>query len=77
MRISDPMVLKVGDVFYESDYGINYKMTVTKAPSFDNDQWRWEAKNSAGSEVGYLITKGFEHYGPRIYTFPAYTGEIR
>lgn len=74
MRISDPMELKIGDIFYECEYGINFPMTVTEEPVFDSEQWKWKAVNELGYEVNYLITKGFEHYGPKIYSMPVYTG---
>jgi len=74
MRISNPMELNIGDVFYECAYGVNHKMIVTSSPTFNSNQLKWKARDSAGNEVEYLITKGCEHYGPRIYTEPAYLG---
>jgi hypothetical protein len=72
MRIDDPMELKLNDVFFECQYGINLQMKVIKDPTFDGDRWQWRAVDSDGNEVDYLITKGLEHYGPRIYWQPAY-----
>lgn len=64
--------LKVGDVFYECEYGTNLRMVVTKPIIFENDQWKWKAIDEDGKEVDYLITKGYEHYGPKLYSYPAY-----
>jgi hypothetical protein len=72
MRIHNPLELKVGDVFYESAYGKNLQMKVTESPIFENNQWKWKAADSKGTETDYLITKGLEHYGPKIYWQPAY-----
>lgn len=31
--------------------------------------WKWKAKNvETGREIDYMITEGFEHYGPHIYS---------
>lgn len=72
MKITDLNVLEVGTVFYECEYGMNMKMIVTTKPKFEDGKWFWKAKNSAGYEIDYLITEGYEHYGPSIYTEPAY-----
>jgi len=33
----------------------------------------WGAVNTENSEpIAYLLTEGFEHYGPRIYAQPEY-----
>ena len=77
MRISDPTIMQVGTVFYECEYGMNLKMKVTTKPVFENNQWKWKAEDHMGNEVDYLLTKGFEHYGPRIYSEPAYKSEIK
>lgn len=72
MRI-DPRTLKIGDVFYECAYGHCIKFTVTEAAVKVNDQIRWKASSENITETEFLITEGFEHYGPRIYSEPAYT----
>lgn len=73
MRIRDPMIMQVGTVFYECEYGMNMKLKVTTKPIFENDQWTWTAVDHLGNEVHYLITKGYEHYGPKLYSAPAYS----
>lgn len=72
MRISDPTELKVGDVFYECHHGMNFRLVVTEVPIFRDDKWQWKAVDSKGMETNFLITKGYEHYGPKIYRQPAY-----
>lgn len=64
--------LNVGDTFYECSQLGNLKMTVLTKPIHIADQWRWKATAENGVEVDYLITDGFEHYGPSIYDRPIY-----
>lgn len=67
-----PEDLDVGDTFYECYMGMNVEMIVETKPSFEDNQWRWTAKNQEGNIQDYLITKGYEHYGPKIYSQPQY-----
>jgi hypothetical protein len=64
--------LEVGDVFYECQYGINLHMVVTEAVVFQNNRWTWKAIADDGKAIDYLTTKGYEHYGPKLYSMPAY-----
>jgi hypothetical protein len=77
IRFDDACKLKVGDIYYEVEYGM-MKLQVVEAPTIENDQVRWKAKMLRDNYVGvltedkqeivdYLMTKGFEHYGPKIY----------
>lgn len=68
----DPTTLKVGDVFYECAYGNCVKFTVTSDAIVENDQIKWKASSENITETDFLITKGYEHYGPKIYSSPAY-----
>ena len=61
---------------YECAYGHCIKFTVTEAAVKVNDQIRWKASSENITETEFLITEGFEHYGPRIYSEPAY-GQIK
>lgn len=69
---------KVGDEFYECEMGLNYHGRVTEAPTstISNEgrvQWRWKAIGVHDNKVTeYLVTEGFESYGPRIYSQPQY-----
>lgn len=73
MRIS-PDDLTYGSVFYECDYGMCIKLKVTSFITFKDNQWTWTAVDlGSGEEVDYLVTKGFEHYGPKLYSDPDYT----
>jgi hypothetical protein len=71
MRVK-PSNLNVGDVFYECEHGENLQMTVVEPVSHENGQWKWAAKNESGEQFNYLITDGYEHYGPKIYSEPQY-----
>lgn len=67
-----PKDLNVGDVFYECASGTNLQMTVVKEVAHESGQWRWVAEDKTGERFNYLITDGYEHYGPKIYTEPQY-----
>lgn len=78
--------LKVGEVIYECEAGMNTEARVTKAPTEvdgvdGRKQWRWDAVNTQNGEaISYLLTEGLSHYGPRLYRAPQYccvsNGEI-
>lgn len=66
--------IKIGDIHYEFDYGFGIKSVVLTTPVRNNEnQWTWTSKNVyTGEEIEYLVTEGFEHYGPKIYDYEAY-----
>ena len=64
--------LNVGDVFYECERGQNLRMTVVEPVIHENGQWVWIAEDDSGEKFDYLITDGYEHYGPQIYSEPQY-----
>lgn len=70
--------LKVGDIFYECQYGQNIKaQVVTSIIESTNDdgklQWEWGAINmTTGQPISYFATENLMHYGPRIYDEPEY-----
>lgn len=68
----NPGELNIGDTFYECYSGINIKMVVETQPLFEDGKWKWTAKDHQGNIQDYLIAKGYEHYGPKIYSQPAY-----
>lgn len=69
--------IKIGDIHYEFDYGFGIKCEVLTTPIRNNDkQWTWLSKNvNTGEEIEYLVTEGFEHYGPKLYNYEAYIVE--
>lgn len=71
MRIS-PQDLTLGQKFYECYSGKCLLMEVTTLVDFDGERWVWKAKDVSGRETDYVLTKGFESYGPQIYSEPAY-----
>jgi hypothetical protein len=80
VNISDKDIpsLKVGDVIYECEAGMNIEARVTEAPTETGyvdgrKQWQWKAVNTqCGEEINYLLTEGLSHYGPRLYRNPQY-----
>lgn len=78
IKSTNPTTFKVGDIFYECQYGANLEARVTEAPTLKTledgrRQWSWTAENTQnGEKIEYLVTEGLEHYGPRIYEEPQY-----
>lgn len=67
--------IKVGDVMYEYDYGMELKTTVTTKPQRDSDgYWTWKAKDQRGNTIEYGVHERYQHYGPKLYTYQAYQG---
>lgn len=66
--------IKIGDIHYEFDYGFGTKCEVLTLPiRSSNGKWEWKSKNLiTGEEIDYLVTEGFEHYGPKLYDYEAY-----
>lgn len=65
--------LKKDQIFYECQYGKNLEFVVVTEPTCDNGKWEWTARNTKSNEIiNFLITEGYEHYGPRIYSQPQY-----
>ena len=72
--------LKVGDTFYECEYGINMKFVVNSIPNVsinkvaDKDRVHvsWTSTKLDGTIIKHSITEGLGHYGPRIYAEPQY-----
>lgn len=62
---------KKGVTFYEDVYGNRYEMLCVSDPVVteegSNLKVTWEAINYGGGIQEYLITKGLEHYGPKLY----------
>ena len=82
MRIK-PDDIKKGTIFYESAYGQNVQYEALHEPHTvevvigedqgPRTQWHWQAKNLATQEItDFTVTAGMEHYGPQIYSEPAY-----
>lgn len=70
--------MKIGEVYYESSQYSNIKFTVKTNPvekiSGDLTQLTWIGSVKDVEDIEFLTTKGLEHYGVKIYTFPAYIG---
>lgn len=60
----------IGDIFYER--GVVGKIKVLTKPIMLDGSWQWEAETENGVVIKYLVTPGFEHYGPSIYNYEAY-----
>lgn len=66
-----------GQVLYDEGRYDNLRITLIEDPTETVDgeftQLRFQAITDDGEELRYLVTKGFEHYGPKLYTYQAYT----
>lgn len=68
---------KVGDVFWEKHlrFTVTSPVEVTETMITDKKrkQYRWKAVcDNSFHETDYLITEGYEHYGPEVYTTQMY-----
>ena len=80
MSIRDDEIpsLKIGDIIYECQYGMNLEAEVLSAPvERDGNEgrryWSWTAKNTqTGEIISFGLTEGLSHYGPRLYREPQY-----
>ena len=78
MKDSDIPTMKVGDIFYECEMGMNIECRVMTNPqevaNFDGKRvWEWQAENTKTKEtIQYRLTEGLSHYGPKIYSKPQY-----
>jgi len=69
--------LKKDTKFCECGYGMTVWYELMNNPVEEvNDelhQLKWQGKNAETGEVtDFLITKKYEHYGPKIYLYDAY-----
>lgn len=71
-----PRDLKLGDVFYECEQGLNLKVTVSEAPICEledgYEKWSWKATRINGSTVDYFWHSKHTAYAPKIYSQPEY-----
>lgn len=60
--------LRIGNRLLErGDLGESIYSIVTSMPFQNGPQWTWLAAAMDGHTIDYLITAGFEHYGPHVY----------
>lgn len=68
--------IKIGDVHYEYEYGQELVVTVKTLPvkeeREDDNYWTWTSETKEGKVVEYGVSDKYSHYGPNIYTYPAY-----
>jgi hypothetical protein len=68
--------IKIGDIHYEYGYGQEIKTTVITLPSKeereDDNYWTWKSKTDEGKVINYGVSDKYSHYGPNLYTYPAY-----
>lgn len=70
--------IKIGDIFYEYEYGIELCSEVISLPVCDQDGlWTWKSKKlKTGEIIEYATHKDYPHYGPNLYTYKAYFRKI-
>lgn len=68
LTIYEILRLKAGDTFYESRKGYEVGMIIKEPAKLDGSRCTWAATDlKTGAHQNYLITEGYEHYGPKIY----------
>lgn len=74
MSVNVAKQIEKGSVFFEHAYGEELQLTAKSTPTRNDDgQWEWEAVTNDGRDVHYLITEGYEHYGPNITLTSVYS----
>ena len=72
-KFEDICKFQEGETYYECQSWIgNLMFTLKNDPIIEGDKVRFIGITEDGKEIEYLMTKGFEHYGPRIYDSPQY-----
>jgi hypothetical protein len=77
--------IEIGDTHFECEYGCYIECAVITKPvrtesTSERDgkvsvQWTWKSKNKLNDKIiDYLITEGFQHYGPNLYNEQVYMG---
>ena len=69
--------IKIGDTHYEYFYGMELTCEVITLPKFeqrdDGKYWTWQSKDTtSGRVIDYGVHEKYAHYGPNLYTYPAY-----
>lgn len=60
--------LKVGDRLKELlDFGGLVYSIIVSTPHQNGAQWTWDAAIVVGGKIEYMITGGYESYGPHVY----------
>lgn len=80
ISFDDLAELKVGDIIFECEGGLNIKTKVLTVPiaskQKDGEERRtlkWDAENTEDkTPISYFVTEGYMHYGPRLYMEPQY-----
>ena len=67
--------INIGDIHYEYEYNIGFKCEVMSKPYLNEEgAWVWKSKNlKSDKEINYIVHPQYAHYGPKLYTYEAYT----
>ena len=76
----DDIYLKVknvrrGDLFFECEKGVNYKLTALTNARRISDGWYFIAMNSFGEKVEIFASEMTQHPGPNFFKEPQYVTE--
>ena len=77
LNYEDMKNMEVGEVYYESSQYSNIKFTLIEKPVEiigEMTQLIFKGSVIGREDINFLVTKGLEHYGPKIYKQPAYVG---
>lgn len=79
MSFEEVAALEEGSIIYECQYGINVEVEILTKPLVEETGFvkkvRFEGLCSHNSDHGptqFLLTKGHETYGPKLYAEPVY-----
>ena len=71
--------IQLGDTLFSCSGGTNIEFSVTEEPreifskDLGSNQLSWKGVDPDGEELKFLITESLPHYGPKIYSYKAYT----
>lgn len=69
LKIKD---IRKGDVFYECEQGVNYKLVATTNARRISDGWYCNVKNSDGESFEFFVSDNTNHPGPNLFREPQY-----
>lgn len=64
--------IRKGQIFYECEFGDNYKFIASEDSKMKNHGWSCMAKDEDGQKVEFFLSSFTSHPGPSLYIEPLY-----
>jgi hypothetical protein len=62
--------IRKGDVFYECENGLNYKLEAVEDARQENDGWTCVVKDKKGEIYEVYVSGGTRYFGPNLFWTP-------